>query len=540
MSNREELVKTIDGTEHKRKLCRKMGNEYYLIGENSVENSGQCYLINKRYYKYNTGYIAYDHRINEYVVKNNSLKKGVVGVTDSDSLIIGSFSLEEGYSLDNYPHIQLTESGKKVIYPLLNDDIIKENYKYLYSVADDLYRERVNSDAMLVKRKKIASKEYKFSLPYSCKNMSIENNIEMFEKLYKPSSDFMDSQLSGLNPLLKQLSFGLEFETIRGVVPERICKKLGLIPLRDGSINGLEYVTIPLKGLKGLNALKDIVKVLSVYTEYDKNCSLHIHIGGMPRTEEYFLSLLRTLSWVEEDIYSMFPIYKRRNFGVKKKCYTKPLPFVSLFSKMDPVINSKNIKRNFDVLYRYLSVGQSYGTVKNSLDNVQNHPSDPGGSSKWNIKTRYHWVNMIPLLFGNKKTIEFRIHTPTYNFEKIINFLVMCSCIVKYAELNSGPVLTEPSLGDYNSLHKVITDVIHKVCPKQHSAVNHLSGYAKSRERYISMCLNNNDIICEEDNFTYNEFWTRKRNKELEQLRHRMYKPGTVFFHEDLEDPNEF
>lgn len=41
-----------------------------------------------------------------------------------------------------------------------------------------------------------------------------------------------------------------------------ICKRLGLIPLRDGSITGLEYATIPHRGIKGVAALKESIEVL--------------------------------------------------------------------------------------------------------------------------------------------------------------------------------------------------------------------------------------------------------------------------------------
>lgn len=42
---------------------------------------------------------------------------------------------------------------------------------------------------------------------------------------------------------------------------------------------------------------------------------------------------------------------------------------------------------------------------------------------------------MIPLLFGNNKTIEFRIHVPSNNPIKIINWMLICSAIIKYAEI---------------------------------------------------------------------------------------------------------
>ena len=38
-------------------------------------------------------------------------------------------------------------------------------------------------------------------------------------------------------------------------------------------------------------------------------------------------------------------------------------------------------------------------------------------------------------MFGSNNTIEFRVHIPTRNTIKVLNWLYICSAIVKYAEL---------------------------------------------------------------------------------------------------------
>jgi hypothetical protein len=56
----------------------------------------------------------------------------------------------------------------------------------------------------------------------------------------------------------------------------------GLVCLRDGSIDGLEVVTLPKFGYDGL------ISMLSSYTEvesmfsYDHKCSTHIHVAESP------------------------------------------------------------------------------------------------------------------------------------------------------------------------------------------------------------------------------------------------------------------
>lgn len=77
-------------------------------------------------------------------------------------------------------------------------------------------------------------------------------------------------------------------------------------------------------------------------------------------------------------------------------------------------------------------MGQDFKSVENSLDNVYSHPADPNGNQKWNIKYRYLVFNVIPLLFGNKQTIEFRIHTPTYDVNKIMPFIFMNALMINF------------------------------------------------------------------------------------------------------------
>jgi len=57
-------------------------------------------------------------------------------------------------------------------------------------------------------------------------------------------------------------TFGLEYETSVGIIPEDICFRDGLIPLRDGSISGNEYSTVVMAGNDGFNLLHQQLKTL--------------------------------------------------------------------------------------------------------------------------------------------------------------------------------------------------------------------------------------------------------------------------------------
>lgn len=254
--------------------------------------------------------------------------------------------------------------------------------------------------------------------------------------------------------------------------------------MRDGSVKGLEYATIPYQGEKGLQAAMESCNILSKFTKYDENCSLHLHIGNIPRTEEFFLALFKTLCLLQDEIFELFPLYKKYNFGVKRKNYTQPFPITKLLSKMDSTINKDNIKENFGVLYEFLSAGQRYKDVGETLDNVHSHPSDPNGTRKWNIKSRYHWVNLIPLLFGNKATVEFRIHTPTTDMDKVLYYLLMCTSIVSYVKEN-----TEAILSSKDTSYANLSNITMAQMRENPGLIDHFLSYINSRRRTM---LSNN------------------------------------------------
>ncbi len=53
----------------------------------------------------------------------------------------------------------------------------------------------------------------------------------------------------------------------------------------------------------------------------------------------------------------------------------------------------------------------------------------------------YKWASLIPLIFGNRGTVEFRIHTPTSNPDKITNWLFIIAAILSYAIDNKESLL---------------------------------------------------------------------------------------------------
>ena len=213
-------------------------------------------------------------------------------------------------------------------------------------------------------------------------------------------------------------TFGLEFETAGGYIPQHKLYELGLIPLRDGSITGIEYSTIVLQGTLGLNLLKHQMEELNKTTIFDKDCSLHIHFGNFPLKEEILLSVNNL--FVNSDIRRFVPQYTFDTTAYK--------------SNQDKNYCAYNSRyRTFQEMYGNLVGRNYYGDLH------QPHPNDLHGTRKWNIKSRYKAVNFInALCYDGPKTIEFRMLRPTYNFNKVLGWLFIYAAFIKYAESLTG------------------------------------------------------------------------------------------------------
>ena len=497
METVEEMVITVSGEEVPRGNCRYIKGEYYKVGNPEIENSGDCYKVNGRFYRVNTGRIVYDHEVKSYVLNNDTIILGVIGFF-GESLVTGHFTK------NTLKNVTLVTKDSDT-YTVISEDIVNKNRAYRYCISEDTYYHITELKAKLFYKLKQVDENYKRTLNYDCREI-----IDRYTNEYNKNNLEVSSGLESLAKALKGLTFGAEFETTLGNVPQKYTGPLGLIPLRDGSVAGLEYATIPLSGGKGLAALLKSSEVLNKFTTYDNNCSLHLHIGNVPRTKEFFLAMFKTLCLLQDSVFDLFPIYKKYNFGVKRKNYTKPFPATNLLAQMDSKITPNNIDTNFDVLYRFLSMGQSFEAVGNNLDNVKSHPSDPRGTSKWNIKSRYYWVNLIPLLFGNKQTIEFRIHTPTTDKNKVLAYLFTCSAIVNFVKTNSATIISGNTLDTTN-----LYDIVHSEygnLPKRFSTV--LVNYLDNRRRMTLTENSKGNIIGDEEAITAKGFtWNYDANE---------------------------
>ena len=152
-------------------------------------------------------------------------------------------------------------------------------------------------------------------------------------------------------------------------------------------------------------------------------------------------------------MYSLFPKYKshsREIIGASKE-YTAPLP---------TGLNKAKI------MFHYLSGGMDETRAEFEGEDFEGKIKHipirlhPNGDQKWNRNARYHWINFEPVIFSPAQTIEFRLHTPTLNFQKMVAWLLICSAILRYTEITVGNEIRDKGLNLKTILEETIEDEI--------------------------------------------------------------------------------
>lgn len=304
--------------------------------------------------------------------------------------------------------------------------------------------------------------------------ITIAQDYEALTSIHKVTRNCKTTQQPDNLGTLINYTFGLEFETSRGFVPEHLCYANGLIPLRDGSISGVEYASIVLFGDKGMGLLAEEIKTLTKYTEYDKECSLHVHFGGYPVDPKYIFVLHEVCRKLEPYLMSIVPCLTFKTSLYKKsgRDYCNYLPDL----------------KDFSSLYKNITGVAYIGKLTCS------HPKDPERNRKWHVDTRYRWLNLVNMVcYKGPKTVEFRLLRPTYNIKKIKYWLLLFNAILTYSEHLGDSLRTEPKLNK-DMIGEVSIDLILKhvymgdILEKMRSITSSLQDIV--REQFL-----NNDFI---------------------------------------------
>jgi hypothetical protein len=358
----QTTIETYDGSEALRRDCRFIKGEYYIKNK-------QCFLIDGVWYRINCGFITFDNETQNWVVVKNSknLIKGIIGFDkDKDEVILGH------YTADLYKNVTVIlpngSSYSCIDYHMLPSHLFKEDKKNMVFMHHTM---RVDSGIPSVN---FGNNGYAFPPPYCCKHYPDD-----VAKLFKEGVNKRDTpyitKLASYQSYIGDLSFGFEFETNKGKIPNYRILESGLMPLRDGSILGIEFATIPLTGRKGINTLENACKLLKEYTVFTEQESLHLHIGNTPSSKKYVGYLYTIACILENEIYSMFPKFYAQTSKFKAKAKDYNMPLRKDLVELTP-------EETFNSVAFYLSEGKKYQGFGSE------HPSDPDGSHKWSVNSR--------------------------------------------------------------------------------------------------------------------------------------------------------
>jgi len=440
----------------------KADNKYYLPGIT-------CFRIKHsdgslKWHRWNNGKIGYNVVNNSWDLINN--------LENNSELIKGIYN-ESGqfgyFHLNPFKNVYLVETPLEQLSAAticINEDIAVK-LGYIESLKDGVWinKNSVTPSLLMKLSTKSVFKYNHTNITYNAdeNNSTFLNTIAEFKKnshLIQPTGKTCEAA-----KLLDNYTFGFEIETSNGTIPKNLIGPLGLVPLKDGSLRDergvepYEYTTIPLTGEKGLEAIRLISQELEKRCEFNDKCSVHIHISGIKNiTEEFCIALYKLTYNIQEEIYSMFPMYKSRpDMYIKNyhKNYCQKLQNLGLgnaefYNNVNKTVFKKNIKRDFDYLYHFLSDGTVSKTDDKYNLNSFIHPK--GQTQKWNLGARYYHMNLVPFVFSRKRTVEWRLHTPTMNFCKLSSWLFICSAILKFTEVNQNQILTDTIKYDLNTI----------------------------------------------------------------------------------------
>lgn len=482
-------VTTINGKEIDKKLTRKIKNldgvfSYYKIGNINRKDSGDCYQINNIFYTLEKGRIVWDELLNQYVLKTTTIE----GIVDAN--------YRRGFFNENNANLAIVYLNKEPVSEMCISRELAEELGLINGQFNIYYNPQYYSYEQILPRQ-IIDRNYKNSLPYNFKD-SIKECTKNFEKFGVIKNDNIERYYSQIKTLLESYSFGVEFETTAGMIPVEIYDTLGVRPVRDGSISGLEYVTIPLTGKKGFYAFIKIVEAINKYTSSDYTCSMHIHVGNIPRTMEFIVAMFKTMYHLQDEIYRLFPLYKQYNNGIKRQCYTAPLCSHVMASLNYECKTEDDIKSDYQKIVFELAGRHSDYRSFIPLSNITSHPYDPSESSKWNMKSRYKIQNLIPLIFTNKQTVEYRIFTVPNTVEKAISFLTIALSITDFVNKHHMSILTSQKCIRPINLYKIFDHTLND----KYDQYEHL----QLRESVVNTRINNTGGFFEEKDIYINNY----------------------------------
>lgn len=473
MPETKALVKDYKGNLISKNNARKIMGKYYEEGVSCFKmEDDQWYRITS------TDKIMFDHYNKKYILIGSSkLIVGIVNENGDD----GSFSENDFYIKAANNRMD----GKRGNYINILNEELATSLGFIESLSDGIFyrlSEISEEDKKTwINKKNIPTNERSKSYNLESDPERKKELIESYEK-YTPK---ITSSSKRMAKFLGDFSIGMEAEVINGFLPRRIRSKLGLKALKDGSLRsdsgeGIEIVSMPMKGAKAIETIREFCKELTRRCEVNNLCSVHFHFGNIRKDKLYILSVYKVIRLIQDELKGYFPFSRFNSIKADGKIYCNLLTDLQI--DYNCVLKSKseeefkeNVFQEFNKIYKWLNNGKGLADSASEPVIVRKETIVNGkkmfydewfnevystksvmhaiNGEKWNKPQRYYIFNFLNLFFNNIGTIESRCHEGSTNVTKCLVWLFVSASILRYAE-NIKEVFEAKSI----TLEKVLED----------------------------------------------------------------------------------
>lgn len=417
-----KLVKDYSGVLVPKKTARSISGKYYTIGTS-------CFLMEDgQWYRIDSPKLAYDSYNKKYVlVSSTPLTEGIINEKGDRGYFPNSIDF-----INSYQRRGESRSDK-----IMTEDIaIKCGYVECIGDGNFYKKSLLTSDDLKTWFIKKDIPKSERSSDYNLES-NPDKKRELIEK-YEKSKFPISISARKLAKYLGDFTFGAEFEIINGWVPRRIRSEYGLKALKDGSLRhdngeGIELVTMPMRGAKGIQTIIDVCKELSKRAVVNNYCSLHYHFGNVRRDKIYVLSTYKLVGMLQDELKKYFPFSRFNSIKPDGKVYCKaleklPIDYKGILSSPNEEVFKAKVIQEFNHIYKWLNNGKALAEefappsisrelkvidgkkmfCDSWLKNVYttklvNHAVT---GQKWQKESRYYIVNFLNLFFNTIGTIE--------------------------------------------------------------------------------------------------------------------------------------
>lgn len=330
--------------------------------------------------------------------------------------------------------------------PSESPDIVSQTPQDLVAIKlpFSLYKGSVRASKGIVANEIVHNHLSRLNLSY--KADSNNPHTRAINSLYQKSTHAIEPHHELQAKIFSGTTFGIEYETLSSELRPFTIGALGLIPLKDGSISGIEYASVKLTGPKGFASVENQCQFLSTTNRVSSSCSLHVHGSVLNPSKELIVALYLLYYRVQPEIMGMMPYYVKHPIqSGKSRNYAEALNIYNMADtiKKSELDDQKSYDELIETLFAFvynLYIGREYNQHHNENLLRTKKINLDWGSRSWHSATRYSQLNLVNMIAKVSGAAEFRIHPGTLSYAKVAPWLSICLALLKTAQ-NSAPYI---------------------------------------------------------------------------------------------------